>query len=243
MCVSSAGEHDANSRFCNALGKDSHSTPFRKQRENRGDGDGKGGKELILRRKGPSFPTSSSSSPFLFLLSLLSPVCFPNATHYLSAAPLSPKADLFGKRKERGLSSNGQARRDQNGGGGGGESEDDASPIPLPSPYFSHYLHAFEHRGEIGRGGFGRVFLAKNRFDRVLYAVKFVRLSSTKKKRNRKLLREVTSLAPLSHPVRESVCSHLLQFFLFALRSLFLCLPTSKFGLHFSTWYSLLIVP
>ena len=52
----------------------------------------------------------------------------------------------------------------------------------------------------LGRGGFGSVFLAVNKLDKVEYAVKKINILLTKSNLVFKILREVTVLAKLNHP-------------------------------------------
>ena len=77
-----------------------------------------------------------------------------------------------------------------------------ASPLsaPLPSLFRSRYSQDFEEVRMLGRGGFGSVFLAVNKLDKVEYAVKKINILLTKSNLVFKILREVTVLAKLNHP-------------------------------------------
>ncbi|CAI2365932.1 unnamed protein product [Moneuplotes crassus] len=63
----------------------------------------------------------------------------------------------------------------------------------------SRYLSDFEEISKIGRGGGGQVYMAKNRLDNLIYAVKKVKLDNTvqAQKENDRLLREVAVLSQL----------------------------------------------
>ena len=77
-----------------------------------------------------------------------------------------------------------------------------ASPLsaPLPSLFRSRYSQDFEEVRMLGRGGFGSVFLAVNKLDKVEYAVKKINILLAKSTLVYKILREVTVLAKLNHP-------------------------------------------
>merc|ERR1719468_207212 len=77
-----------------------------------------------------------------------------------------------------------------------------ASPLslPLPSLFRSRYNQDFEENRMLGRGGFGCVYLAVNKLDRVEYAVKKIHILLAKSNLVYKILREVTVLAKLNHP-------------------------------------------
>ena len=53
--------------------------------------------------------------------------------------------------------------------------------------------------GRLGKGGFGIVYHVRNRFDGLDYAVKRIRLPSSRSARD-KVMREVRALAQLDHP-------------------------------------------
>mmetsp|Transcript_30844 Transcript_30844/g.60194 ORF Transcript_30844/g.60194 Transcript_30844/m.60194 type:complete len:1033 (+) Transcript_30844:62-3160(+) len=94
--------------------------------------------------------------------------------------------------------------------------EQDSEPAQVQSEAFdavlqmltrSRYLSDFEqldaddHGGALlGRGGFGTVVRARNRLDKVVYAVKKVRLNRCGTTEIEQVLREVSSLALLDHP-------------------------------------------
>ena len=61
---------------------------------------------------------------------------------------------------------------------------------------YSRYDTDFEEVEEIGRGGFGSVFKARNRLDQRPYAVKKIKLDSTRPKHNKKIMREVSKIEP-----------------------------------------------
>ena len=70
----------------------------------------------------------------------------------------------------------------------------------LPSSSYSRYRSDFEELQLLGRGGFGEVFKVRNRVDKLLYAVKRIRL----KRRgngsvNKRILREVSTIGMLHH--------------------------------------------
>ena len=77
----------------------------------------------------------------------------------------------------------------------------DESPLPLPVPSVSRYRQEFTEIRRLGRGGFGSVWLVKNRLDGCEYAVKRIRFVFHKDGHlNEQLRREVTVLASLDHP-------------------------------------------
>jgi translation initiation factor 2-alpha kinase 3 len=57
----------------------------------------------------------------------------------------------------------------------------------------------YDLMGRLGKGGFGIVYHVRNRFDGLDYAVKRIRLPSSKSSRE-KVMREVRALAQLDHP-------------------------------------------
>lgn len=59
------------------------------------------------------------------------------------------------------------------------------------------YKSDFEELDKIGEGGAGRVFLAKHKFDKNIYAIKKVRLSWRDQEENERIKREVTVLSRL----------------------------------------------
>lgn len=63
----------------------------------------------------------------------------------------------------------------------------------------STYENEFKFVQCLGRGGFGRVFEAENRFDGCRYAIKRIKIDEKMKNEN-KFLREVKALACLDHP-------------------------------------------
>lgn len=86
-------------------------------------------------------------------------------------------------------------------------------PHPTPTPlgygpalgfagfHYSRYTNEFEELEFIAKGGFGSVFKARNRLDNVTYAVKKIILKHRGSQQLfAKILREVTTLARLSHP-------------------------------------------
>ena len=67
----------------------------------------------------------------------------------------------------------------------------------------SRYTEEFEELCELGRGGFGKVYKARNKFDQQEYAIKKICLTEKKlqsESQVNKILREVQSLAALQHP-------------------------------------------
>jgi len=70
----------------------------------------------------------------------------------------------------------------------------------LPSFFKSRYKQEFIEGKLLGRGGFGSVYLATNRLDHVMYAVKKIHVLLSRQSLLLKILREVTLLARLSHP-------------------------------------------
>ncbi|XP_014671340.1 PREDICTED: eukaryotic translation initiation factor 2-alpha kinase 1-like isoform X2 [Priapulus caudatus] len=64
----------------------------------------------------------------------------------------------------------------------------------------SHYQKEFEELQRLGKGGFGRVYKARNKVDGICYAVKKVRFPSSMSESDiRKVMREVFLLAKLRH--------------------------------------------
>lgn len=64
----------------------------------------------------------------------------------------------------------------------------------------SRYRDDFEVREQLGRGGFGFVYKARNRLDGLLYAIKVIPIAgSDTSARTRKILREVMTLSRLHH--------------------------------------------
>ncbi|KAF6020177.1 EIF2AK1 [Bugula neritina] len=70
---------------------------------------------------------------------------------------------------------------------------------PLSSFFTSRYSSDFNEIKSIGSGGFGSVYMVKNKLDEVFYAVKKVRLKQINHEKCKKLLREVKVLATLNH--------------------------------------------
>lgn len=75
--------------------------------------------------------------------------------------------------------------------------------IPPSLLHSNRYASDFEELGMLGKGGFGSVFQARNRIDRVDYAVKKVRISTHSSALHtiteHKYLREVRAMARLNH--------------------------------------------
>ena len=73
--------------------------------------------------------------------------------------------------------------------------------VPPPVPTVSRYRQEFTEIRRLGRGGFGSVWLVKNRLDGCEYAVKRIRFVFRNDGHlNEQLRREVTVLASLDHP-------------------------------------------
>jgi len=70
----------------------------------------------------------------------------------------------------------------------------------LPTFFKSRYNQEFIEGRLLGRGGFGSVYLATNKLDHVMYAVKKIHVLLSRQNLLLKILREVTLLARLSHP-------------------------------------------
>lgn len=64
-------------------------------------------------------------------------------------------------------------------------------------PLMSRYKHDFEELGKIGEGGAGRVFKARHKIDRNIYAIKKVRLYKHDTEENERIKREVTVISRL----------------------------------------------
>ena len=77
------------------------------------------------------------------------------------------------------------------------ESARDARDSSVPSA--SRYRLEFEELHILGEGGFGAVFLCRNRLDGQCYAIKKIRLDPDNHEANRKMLREVKTLSGLHH--------------------------------------------
>ena len=76
--------------------------------------------------------------------------------------------------------------------------EDDPSTSQIvPINQFSRYKLDFEELEKIGEGGAGRVFLARHKIDKNIYAIKKVRLYRRDKDENERIKREVTVLSRL----------------------------------------------
>lgn len=69
----------------------------------------------------------------------------------------------------------------------------------MPKDSSSRYEADFEQIELLGRGGFGEVWRARNRLDGRFYAIKKIPLDYDNIQENRKILREVTTLARLHH--------------------------------------------
>lgn len=77
----------------------------------------------------------------------------------------------------------------------------DETPVPPPVATVSRYRQEFSEVRKLGRGGFGSVWLVKNKLDGCEYAVKRIRFVFRKDGYlNQQLRREVTVLASLDHP-------------------------------------------
>eukprot|EP01083_Nonionella_stella_P024982 68803_1 len=63
----------------------------------------------------------------------------------------------------------------------------------------SRYLADFDEIGQLGSGGFGVVVKVRNRLDGQIYAIKKIRLRRNRPSVNKKILREVTTIARLQH--------------------------------------------
>ena len=72
-------------------------------------------------------------------------------------------------------------------------------PSPLPTSSYSRYHSDFEELQLLGRGGFGEVFKVRHRLDKLLYAVKKIRLSRRGSAVNKRILREVSTIGMLHH--------------------------------------------
>ena len=75
-----------------------------------------------------------------------------------------------------------------------------SSAVDLTIFFKSRYVQEFIQEKFIGSGGFGSVYMALNRLDHVMYAVKKIHVLLSKQDLLVKILREVTLLARLSHP-------------------------------------------
>jgi len=73
------------------------------------------------------------------------------------------------------------------------------SPTQQPAPVLSRYQMEFIQGVRLGKGGFGRVYRARNGLDGVEYAVKKVLLTGSERAQER-AVREATCLAKLDHP-------------------------------------------
>eukprot|EP00698_Gefionella_okellyi_P005031 TRINITY_DN14626_c0_g1_i1.p1 TRINITY_DN14626_c0_g1~~TRINITY_DN14626_c0_g1_i1.p1 ORF type:complete len:844 (+),score=143.35 TRINITY_DN14626_c0_g1_i1:161-2692(+) len=65
----------------------------------------------------------------------------------------------------------------------------------------NRFAREFDDMGRVGRGGFGSVHKARNKFDGMVYAVKKIRMKNTERldRVHRNVVREVTALARLDH--------------------------------------------
>lgn len=75
-----------------------------------------------------------------------------------------------------------------------------AAAAPSGAAQSSRYLSDFSEVKELGRGAYGVVVLAINRFDGRSYAVKRVRLSQQTPSEYARIMREVATLSRLQHP-------------------------------------------
>lgn len=84
-----------------------------------------------------------------------------------------------------------------------GSSVSSCAPSPMVLPYVSAFRFSkeFEEVNVLGKGGFGKVFSARNLLDGRKYAIKRIGLCTTSQKVTlQKVLREVKVLALLDHP-------------------------------------------
>jgi len=79
------------------------------------------------------------------------------------------------------------------------EEDDDYDFEPEYKQQQSRYKLDFEQLEQVGEGGAGRVFKAKNRFDGIIYAIKKVRLSKRDEEENERIMREVKVISRLNH--------------------------------------------
>mmetsp|Transcript_1566 Transcript_1566/g.1377 ORF Transcript_1566/g.1377 Transcript_1566/m.1377 type:complete len:82 (-) Transcript_1566:1367-1612(-) len=71
-----------------------------------------------------------------------------------------------------------------------------ANDSPESKDQFSRFRADFELKGKLGEGGGGNVYLAKNKIDENLYAIKKVKLDP---RISKKLMKEVKFLSKLNH--------------------------------------------
>lgn len=69
----------------------------------------------------------------------------------------------------------------------------------LATHALSRYRQEFEEVKQLGKGGFGEVWMCRNRLDGQCYAIKKIQLDSSNETLNRKMLREVKTLSGLHH--------------------------------------------
>ena len=82
----------------------------------------------------------------------------------------------------------------------GGSADDTSSGSPPAlNTSISRFKADFFVLGELGKGGFGRVWRVRNKVDGLLYAVKKIPMLRHDSNANRRLLREVTTLSRLTH--------------------------------------------
>ena len=65
--------------------------------------------------------------------------------------------------------------------------------------HYSRYESDFEQLLLLGKGGFGSVYKCRNKIDRLIYAIKKIKLSRNSIQANRKTIREVSTIAMLHH--------------------------------------------
>ena len=74
-----------------------------------------------------------------------------------------------------------------------------ANDIPALTVSLSRYRNDFEELQLLGKGGFGAVYKVRNRVDKLLYAVKKIRLRRRGAEENRRIIREVSTIGMLHH--------------------------------------------
>ena len=80
------------------------------------------------------------------------------------------------------------------------DQQEEESSLQVPEPNLmmaSRYKLDFEELEKIGEGGAGRVFRARHKIDKNIYAIKKVRLSRRDHKENERIKREVAVLSRL----------------------------------------------
>ena len=105
------------------------------------------------------------------------------------------------RRTQLGETTAAQARRlASNSGGGTGMSHPNAAAAAPAPPQTSRFQTDFSEVKQLGRGAYGVVVLAVNRFDGRPYAVKRVTLSQHSPSAYARIMREVATLSRLQHP-------------------------------------------